>query len=59
MLSRGSFVKDHLEHKIPLSRGGTNKRENLDIACEYCNCSKNNKTVEEFLLCKGAEYADK
>jgi 5-methylcytosine-specific restriction endonuclease McrA len=44
------FGKDEVEHKIPISRGGSNEYENLEIACERCNCSKNNKTVEEFLL---------
>ena len=42
------FGKDHLEHKIPLSRDGTNVRGNLGVACQKCNLSKNNKTVEEF-----------
>ena len=42
------FGKDHLEHKIPLSRGGTNDRENLDIACQKCNCKKHNKTEAEY-----------
>jgi 5-methylcytosine-specific restriction endonuclease McrA len=42
------FGKDHLEHKTPLSRGGANDRKNLDVACQKCNCSKNNKTVEEY-----------
>lgn len=37
-----------LEHKQPLSRGGTNAKENLAIACKKCNYSKNNKTEEEF-----------
>jgi len=37
-----------LEHKQPLSRGGTNDKENLAIACLYCNLSKNNKTEAEF-----------
>lgn len=38
-----------LEHKQPVSRKGTNKRENLAIACVSCNCSKGNKTEKEFL----------
>jgi len=42
------FGKDHLEHKIPLSRGGGNDISNLDVACQHCNCSKHTKTVEEF-----------
>jgi len=43
------FKKDTLEHKIPLSRGGTNYYDNLEIACNTCNCRKNKKTHEEYL----------
>jgi 5-methylcytosine-specific restriction endonuclease McrA len=42
-----SVGKDHLEHKTPLSRGGTNEYNNLDVACRSCNCSKHDKTLEE------------
>ena len=42
------FGEDTLEHKIPLSRGGTNLRENLDIACRKCNLQKNSKTEIEY-----------
>lgn len=42
------FGKDTLEHKIPLSRGGDNSYINLAIACEHCNKTKHNKTVEEY-----------
>jgi 5-methylcytosine-specific restriction endonuclease McrA len=44
------FGKDHLEHKIPLSRGGNNKRENLDIACQICNLKKHTKTEIEYRM---------
>ena len=47
-LKKIEFGKDTLEHKIPVSRGGTNKKSNLAIVCKKCNCSKNNKTVEEY-----------
>ena len=50
--------KENLEHKVPLSRGGTNAYENLDIACERCNKSKKNKTVNEYnqyLIKKGVK----
>lgn len=40
--------KDHLEHKTPLSRGGTNIKTNLAIACQKCNCRKHTKTEEEY-----------
>lgn len=46
--------KEHLEHKIPLSRGGTNNYDNLGIACSRCNCRKYDKTVVEYL-----EYLNK
>jgi 5-methylcytosine-specific restriction endonuclease McrA len=37
-----------IDHKIPLSRGGSNWPENIVLACLTCNCSKNDKTFEEF-----------
>ena len=43
------FGKDHLEHKQPLSRGGTNHKNNLAISCSKCNLKKNNKTYKEFM----------
>ena len=42
------FGKDHLEHKVPLSRGGSNEYQNLDVACQSCNSHKYNKTEEEY-----------
>ena len=42
------FGKDSLEHKVPLSRGGTNLYENLAVACRSCNCKKHNKTEIEY-----------
>jgi 5-methylcytosine-specific restriction endonuclease McrA len=40
--------KEHLEHKIPICRGGRNNYGNLDIACASCNHKKNTKTEKEF-----------
>lgn len=42
------FKKDCLEHKIPISRGGTNEYGNLEVAHQICNSKKNNKTEEEY-----------
>ncbi|MBK8060519.1 MAG: HNH endonuclease [Gemmatimonadetes bacterium] len=39
----------HLEHKRPVSRGGTNRRANLVLSCAPCNLRKARKTHEEFL----------
>lgn len=37
-----------IEHIISKSRGGTNRIDNLGIACHECNQKKNNMTAEEF-----------
>lgn len=38
-----------MDHKIPLSRGGTNAQDNLVLCCAKCNNTKGRKTEEEFL----------
>lgn len=38
----------HIDHKNPRSRGGSNRRNNLVLACVPCNLSKNNLTAREF-----------
>ncbi len=38
-----------LDHKTPLSRGGTDRPENLCCACKLCNWLKDEKTAEEFV----------
>lgn len=38
-----------VEHLTPLSRGGTNKVENIALACRSCNARKGDKMVTEFL----------
>lgn len=43
------FGKDHLEHKKPLARGGSNEYDNLAVACQSCNCKKHTKTYEEYI----------
>lgn len=37
-----------ISHKIPLSEGGTNEIENLQLACWYCNQAKANLSMDEF-----------
>lgn len=38
----------HVDHRIPLSRGGSNYPENLCISCPNCNLSKHNKLPSEW-----------
>ena len=38
----------HLEHKIPISRGGLHDDKNLCLSCPTCNLRKKDKTAEEF-----------
>lgn len=37
-----------IEHIVPKSRGGTNRVDNLTIACVDCNQEKGSQTAEEF-----------
>jgi 5-methylcytosine-specific restriction endonuclease McrA len=47
----GCFVgeKYHVDHVIPLSRGGSDFPENLVISCQTCNQKKWNKLPSEWL----------
>lgn len=38
----------HVDHRIPLAKGGSNAPENLCITCPQCNLSKGAKTPGEF-----------
>lgn len=43
----------HLDHIIPVSRGGNNSLSNLGLTCKEANKAKDNLTVNEFIfLCR-------
>jgi 5-methylcytosine-specific restriction endonuclease McrA len=42
--------KYHIDHILPLSRGGLHTIGNIQILCESCNLRKSNRTDEEFIL---------
>jgi 5-methylcytosine-specific restriction endonuclease McrA len=43
----------HLDHIIPISKGGDNSLDNCNIACKEANQAKNNLSKDEFIkLCK-------
>lgn len=39
----------HVDHKQPISRGGTNWPRNLQLLCAKCNTSKGSRTMREWL----------
>ena len=45
----GSEGKLHVDHILPLSRGGSNELENLQMLCAPCNQSKHTKTMDEWV----------
>lgn len=46
--------KYHVDHIMPLTLGGSNWPENLQITCPPCNISKGNKHPDEFLAARNA-----
>lgn len=40
--------KYHIDHRIPLSRGGSNNPSNLVLTCPKCNLSKNDRLPHEW-----------
>jgi len=49
----GEFAEvTHVDHMLPLSRGGTDHWHNLQQSCQKCNLSKGTKTAEEFQAAK-------
>ena len=39
----------HVDHKIPLARGGRHTVDNFALACPLCNIKKHTKTADEFM----------
>lgn len=40
--------KYHVDHRVPLSRGGSNAPDNLVVTCPRCNLSKNDRLPHEW-----------
>lgn len=40
--------KYHIDHRIPLSRGGSNNAGNIVLSCPHCNTSRNDKLPWEW-----------
>lgn len=41
----------HVDHIIPLSRGGEHGPNNFCVSCEWCNFSKNDSLISEWKKC--------
>ena len=37
-----------IDHKIPISRGGTHKKENLTVSCSHCNRGKGDLILQMY-----------
>ena len=50
--------RNHIDHKIPITRGGSSDTENLQLLCPSCNTAKKDRTHEEYLavLTRSAEW---
>lgn len=48
-----SLAAYHVDHKTPISRGGSNWPKNLQLLCAFCNISKGAKTQREWYRCLG------
>jgi len=44
----------HVDHKVPIARGGTKAPSNLWVLCATCNLQKHDMTVEEFMKWRSA-----
>ena len=42
--------KFHIDHRIPITKHGTNHMNNLCIACPNCNFLKNDRTAKQFMI---------
>jgi 5-methylcytosine-specific restriction endonuclease McrA len=43
----------HLDHIIPLARGGKNEDRNMQVTCPTCNRQKHSKDPIEFMQSRG------
>ena len=43
----GTMLNLHLDHIIPISKGGKNELNNIQILCQKCNLLKGNKINED------------
>lgn len=47
-LSKIKFKSDSIDHKVPISKGGTHIYSNLGVACLSCNIGKKDRSVKQY-----------
>jgi len=47
------LVKHHLDHIVPISKGGKHEFDNLQLLCPTCNLNKHAKDPLDFMRTKG------
>ena len=57
LIKRGKG-KFHVDHMLPISRGGSNGPKNLQLLCQPCNNSKGAKTMDEWLNIQRATHGN-
>jgi 5-methylcytosine-specific restriction endonuclease McrA len=48
-----SKLGKHVDHVLPLAKGGPHSTKNLQLLCPPCNRSKSDKLPEEFMRERG------
>ena len=51
---KGDSIKLEIDHVVPKSKGGSDRVNNLVLACHECNQKKGNQSLEDFLKNKHA-----
>lgn len=47
-LNKIKFKSDSIDHKVPISKGGTHAYSNLGVACLSCNIGKKDRSVKQY-----------
>ena len=50
------YIESEIDHIIPVSQGGVNRKKNLVTVCKDCNQSKQNAPLEQFCKIYGMDF---